>query len=462
MLYKVSEDGIEYKYLETAGKVEFDDILYSSSVEDSDGFIFHHFFVKCSILQQKGLPLDANPREPTRARVVDEMAATLRDHPSMFHHWNNGMTVICDSVSHESDGKNHKIMLNFESGSGICNGGHTYFSIVTYPGDISDAALVHIEVIEIPSSLTGQERLYSINDIARNRNANRALLPTTEADFLGYYDIFKDSLKESSNKITWHEGDSEASGDAMNSQDFIRLIASLDPFWYRHKIHSASGSNHKAASSGGKAIHRKWFDGQDDPEQNLHHMAMIANEVLEIVDIISGSLKLDDFTDVSPRWRARNIYGWLASKSTSRRLILPLPALMMIVGCFRYNVWIAKDVDGYPIFIGFLIDNKELWDEGKIDLIKNLTSLFDDGDGDPNHFIKSNAPYDNQLLSLVYGNRLPVHPLYFYDLKDGSRYECDNDNPTHILKYSEEGYGELTEYSDSLCEEDSILYRKKE
>ena len=45
-----------------------------------------------SEINQKKLPIDANPRKPSPTKVVKMMQATMVREPSNFHHLNNGMT----------------------------------------------------------------------------------------------------------------------------------------------------------------------------------------------------------------------------------------------------------------------------------------------------------------------------------------------------------------------------------
>ena len=67
---RTSEDGHSYKVLLTPGELEIPDVHYSGAIDCGDGFRFHHFFIQCELLKELGLPLDANPREPTKAKVV--------------------------------------------------------------------------------------------------------------------------------------------------------------------------------------------------------------------------------------------------------------------------------------------------------------------------------------------------------------------------------------------------------
>jgi hypothetical protein len=118
----------------------------------------------------------------------------------------------------------------------------------------------------------------------------------------------------------------------------------------------------------------------------------------------------------------------------------------MFLGYFRANIWLATNEEGDPAFIGFLVDYEELWNEAKIDILKKLTTSFYDYDQDPNQFIKNNAPYENQLLSLVYGQRPPKYPNEFYRIEDGAKFVCDGENPSHFLECDDEGGATLQLY----------------
>jgi hypothetical protein len=448
---RTSSDNIEYAVAETPASITITDIQYGGTATTADGYSFHHFFVPCEKIRQCGLPLDANPREPTRASVVKDMSLTLANNPALFHHWNNGITLVCDEISIYEN----TATLRFEEGSGICNGGHTYFTIVTFPTEIPIQALVHIEVIAIPGNLTPEQRKHSINDIARNRNANRALLPSTQADFLGYYAPFKNALGPDCSMVKWHEGDSDAEPNAIASETLIRMLASLDPFWFQHPVHSPAKPNHRNAATGSGTIHSRWYDNQRDPEANLAHMAPLTKEVFRIADIISYSLRRSDMAPVGGTFRNTSFYRWLKSNDRVLRFYntgehgdqLPNPALIMFLGAFRSNVWIAKDEDGNPALIGMIMNPEALWQESFGEYLRSLSGIFADNDQNPSTFIKASSPYDAQLLTISYGRRPPEHPLYFYDITTGLRYlKTDPDNATHILEYSE-GYGSISTLS---------------
>jgi len=385
------------------------------------------------------------------------MAKTLSLSPSRFHHWNNGITVVCDEVVHASPA----ITLRFEDGSGVCNGGHTYFSIVTFPSAIDTTALVHIEAIELPHDMSPEMRRIAINDIARYRNANRALAPTTQADFLGYYKPFQDALGADATNVKWHEGDSNAVAEALPSETLIRMLAAMDPLWYWHPVHSTHKPNHQSAATGSMAIHNKWYDNQEDLELNLRHMAHLTKDLFEISEMICHTILHGDMAGVPGNLRNTNFYReWLAKdgektlsyyKTGETGARLPNPALIMMLGAFRANVYLGKSANGEVALIGLLDNPEKLWSATYAEYLTSLSSSFNDNDQNPSLFIKSGAPYDHQLIKLLYGMRLPEVPQQLVDMGTGKRYERDptSSTATHYLLTSPDGYGELRPFSSA-------------
>jgi AIPR protein len=447
----INEDGLSYEILETPGKAKFTEFYYSGSTDTGDGYTIHHAYIPCNHLKKVCLPLDANPREPVKGDVVKKMMDCLRDTPSNFHHWNNGITVICDNFLYDPSTK--VIEVELSKGTGICNGGHTYFSISTMPNEISELAKVHIEFIKLPIDLDEDTKKSIINDIASKRNRNRALLQTTQADYLDLYDKFKDTLKDKVSCIKWHEGDSDAIEGAIGTELFIRLLACIDPFWFRHPQHNPAGAVHKTAATSSASIHSKWFDAAQnlDPKLNLYHLAPLCLRIMTLIDEISFSLRRngDPFTELSPRWRGTSFYNWL-NPNDNRKLeflnpenmgaALTAPAQVMILGSFRSNVWLGLNEDGDPSYIGFLKDPTRLWNDTKIEYLRTLTGIFDDSGQDPNQFIKQNSPYDHQLIQLLYGRMAPVYPESFINNETAKEYVMDETNPTHYLSCDAGGF----------------------
>jgi hypothetical protein len=444
---KTSSDQISYKVAGTPCEIPFSAENYCGVTETPDGYKFHHLFVKCEELRTRGLPLDANPREPTRAKVVREMADTLQNHPENFHHWNNGITIICDGVK-TSDAS---ILFTFNAGSGVCNGGHTYFTINTFPSEIHGQAFVHLEAVELPSTLNADERVVAINKIAKFRNANRALLPSTQADFLGFYDPFKNALADSSPLVRWHEGDSDAVEDAISSETLIRMLAAIDPLWFNHPIHSPSKDNHKSAATSANAIHSRWLDGQNDPESNLRHLAHMTRRIFAIAEMISLTIRN---AELGKGFRNSLFYQWLAGSGEKLTSIyspgqsairLPNPALIMMLGAFRTNICVVKNEDGYPSHVGFLDDPERLWNNNFNDYLEKLRTMFKDKEQAPLLFVKSDGPYDEQLITLEHGRHPPSRPSLLIDVNSGCTYHLVDEigEASHELQVDSSWHGNI-------------------
>jgi hypothetical protein len=307
--------------------------------------------------------------------------------------------------------------------------------------------------------MSDEKRRVAINDIARYRNANRALAPTTQADFLGYYKPFQDVLGPESIAVKWHEGDSNAAPDAVPSETLIRMMAALDPLWYWHPIHSQHKPNHQAAATGSMAIHNKWYDNQEDVELNLRHMALLTKDIFRISEMICHTILRGPMGGVPGNFRGTNFYQeWLAKdgekttkffKPGEKGACLPNPALIMMLGAFRANVYLGKSTNGNIGLIGLLDDPETLWNATYPEYLASLTSAFNDYDQTPSLFIKSSAPYDHQLIKLYYGMRIPELPCVVYDVTTGKRYarESDATTATHHLAHSPDGYADLRTFS---------------
>lgn len=468
-IIKNSIDGWDYAVLKTPCEVTFQEAIYEGSTGFGDDYRFYHVYMKCEELRNSAMPVDANPREPSRGDVVNNMVETIRKNPEKFHHRNNGITVICDNFS--SCEETGVISVSFKEGDGICNGGHTYFSIVTFPNSIADHCFVHLEFIKIPN-IDGIDRKQIVNDIASARNRNRQLLPTTQADFLGYYKRFKDCLGESSELVSWHEGDSNAHRDHIKSDHYIRMMACLDPFWFSHPLtQNGNGANHKKAAGGTSANHRKWFDGMEagDYERNLLHMATLGLDILSFRDYISFSLANDNF---GKGFRKTNFYSeWIAKQERQLHhgihagqmgLDIPPTVEIMILGSLRWNVWVSFDEEDNLYLIGWYEDPQKLWDQAKQIYINKLVSLFNSFDQNPQEFARKDSPFDLQLTEICYGMKLPEYPEIIYDLNTNNKYiRSKVSKADYILEISSDAiYSQFVKKCDCEDLDDKAGYQR--
>lgn len=449
---KRTADGASYNVLETPCTVNYTIHTFSEH-KNTDGFRFCHLYVPCNELKSNYLPTDANPREPSNNRQIEEIQNTLQYHPEKFHKRNNGITIVCDSVSY--DEKKKVCEIKFGTGRGICNGGHTYFSIVATPFQIDPNALVHLELIELPNDLEESDKRAHIVDIAKCRNNNMRLKIQSQADYQGYYDMFKRFLRDQ-RKVVWHEGDSNASPNAIRSEHLVRLLAATDPKWFYHPIFSISEKSHKKAAMSIDAIHTEWFVKMDDtslPEKPLTYMAVLLEDILSIRDMISFSLLHD--RDLGPFKHGGLWKNWLKNEGeydlltdpSKKGVSLPPTFEVLVVGLFRTDIWLGIATDGTVKYIGWYIDPKKLWNLRKKPFLESFTRAFRDFNQEPLTFIRAETIYDNHLYQIGTGATAPL-PQIIYDARSGQKFVEDSSAPTHFLDIT--GEIELKNISGAL------------
>lgn len=441
---KTSAGGIEYPYLNfsevDSATVEYDLVNYAGKAEVvEDNYEVRHLYLSCQELLDEGLPLDANPREPSQTDQVVAMQETLRLDPRDFVKKNNGIVLFATGVDITDDGSSAQITYsNYE---GVCNGGHTYFAITTYDGDLDEEAVVHLETIILPEGLQGDDRRQTIIDIAGARNNNNRLEQSSEADFLGYYNEFKNALNEPK-IVSWHEGDSNAFQNAFGSVQLIRLLKSLDPFNFYHPVFNEDGSSHKRLSVSKERPHSQWVEEMNKAIRNkqprpLHFLVPLLNEIFYIRDLISYSLQWDELG----AFRRSNLWQeYLASAPHTERsddpnlgslgagerelhygdfeppvgLKLKETLDVLFVGLFRSNLFVAPAKEGGVRYTGWYIDPVELWDSQKQKVLDKMREYFRDSGDDPKQFIRSTAPFSEDLFELGFIGE-PPSPYTVYD-----------------------------------------------
>ncbi|QWC18984.1 AIPR family protein [Halorubrum sp. 2020YC2] len=453
-----SEDGVSYEVLEVPSNVTLPVVNYSgeSDLEEIDAFPVHHLYVRCEALKRTRLPLDANPRRPRNSKQVGEMQDTLQHNPEDFVKKNNGLTILCDNiVSEELDddsiAEETAITFEFDEGEGVCNGGHTYFAILTSQFEVSENAAVHIEVIEIPDSLQGAERKSELAGISRARNNNNKLEQRSEADFRGYYDPFKSAMEDSS-MVSWREGDTDANFDAIGAEHFIRLMKTMDPDEFYHPLYCQRCDSHKTAATRVQSIHNSWYDsvenarrnGTDDP---LTHLLPLIDDFLHLRDALSYSLENDELIDRSgdssdivrqtALWK-----NWVDGNSRTLRmgdyageegLNLPKPFEVMLLGLFRTDIKMVPSADGSRQLIGWFVKPQTLWDDQKVDLLLRLNDYFKEADTDPNQFKRRVPPFERNLFTLGTGQD-PPDPEILYRVSDQTKFvKSEDEDFTHWL-----------------------------
>lgn len=448
---KQSTDGTPYTSLSTPCEIELDTIDYTGHTKLSSvgGFPVHHIYVECNEIKRKYLPLDANPREPSTTAQVRAMQETLQKHPDDFIKKNNGMVLLCNEVNYnEEEGS---VTLSFFDQEGVCNGGHTYFSIYI-TDDIGPEATVHLETIQIPEEITGDERREEIVGIAQARNNNNRLERRSEADYLGYYDPFKEAL-EKPDMVSWHEGDSEAHQDAIDAVHFIRLMKSLDPLAYYHPLYNESGDRHKSPATARTSVHNSWYEQMEramltNGDIPIKYLVPLSNDMLWLRDLVSYSLKHED---LGPGFRKTSLYQDYLSEG-ERELSwrkfagefgwqLTPPLEVLFTGLFRTNLWMQlSDQDESVQLVGWFEHPRDLWNARKSDILDEMAQYFTEADSDPKDFIRISAPYEKDLFTLGF-NQDPPDPQIIYLVQSQRKFiESEYDQATHWLD-TESGRG---------------------
>ena len=463
-----SSDGVPYDARRTPSTVTLDVESHSvhTKLEQRDGFPVHHLYVRCEEINERCLPLDANPRRPSRTSQVRAMQDTLQDYPEDFVKKNNGMAMLCGQVDYSDNGSG-EVTLTFEENEGICNGGHTYFAMKTTGFELDENAVVHIEAIQIPDTVVGDERKEEIVGIARARNNNNRLERRSEANYLGYYDIFKDTLKKE-DMVSWYQGDSDAHSDAIDAVHFIRLLKSWDVFTYYDPLYCEHCDNHQSPATAKASVHNSWCEQMEksnlsDETKPLRYLVPLSNDLLELRDMVAYSLKQDD---LGPGFRRSSLFQeqW---KDSSRDLHCgdyddevgnKLAPTMEVLfnGLFRSNIWTMHGEHGEIKYSGWFTDPKVLWNNKKRNVLESLANDFQDFDADPKVFIRASSPYDNQLFTLGYGQE-PPQPKYVYDVESGDKYEKidDKKEATHWLDKTD-GTGIVSLEVDVPSESDPV------
>ena len=403
---------------------------------------YFHGYLLGSEINQKKLPIDANPRKPSPTKVVKMMQATMVREPSNFHHLNNGMTVIASDLIY--DEQNKEISISFGSthgihGDGLCNGGHTYFALEQFQGTISDDLLVRIEVLILDPKLSAEERSEKIKVIAEARNAHNQLESITTAHYSGFYENLIKQLGNDKVYFKWFEGDPEAVENAEKVDSLIAKLTALSPHWYSHYL-NPTGNNgmHMTSCRGISGIHTKWekFKVADSDYRTLDYMLPLLQDILKLKDEICYSLLHDSYSKVSPVWRNTRIWKYLKDNAGEVDLIfkpgftgykLAHPWITLILGAFRENVWFSQDDSGIN-YIGWLVDPLKLWNDHRESLMikLNAQAATVNAPSFGNAFIMQPAIYFDQLTEMEFGTRVRSHietPEVIYSNENGERFE---------------------------------------
>jgi hypothetical protein len=418
---------------------------------------YWHGYIKGKEIKTKKFPIDANPRKPGPTKVVKLMQATIQKNSVNFHHLNNGITIIASEVKYDEEKQNIEVIfgkLVGNNGDGVCNGGHTYFSIDQFQGDINDDMLVRFEIIVLDPTIPKEEKSERVKKIAEARNAHNELESITTAHYSGYYDKFIAALGNNSVNFKWYEGDPNAVKNAEKVDAFLAKLTAISPHWYSH-FENTSGNtgNHMSSARNSGSVHTKWqeYALSDSDDRNLFYLLPLINDILLLKDEISYSLSHDEFPKVKQRWRASRIWQYLNEKPDTTLLYKTIDGkkvegfalshtfATLILGAFRENVWFSVNDCGINL-VGWLIDPIKLWHSHRQTFMKDLDNIAStiNAPSFGNAFLQNSAIYNYQFPRYEFGARLEnciSSPEVIYDLSSNLKYiKC---NPVNGEKYLE-------------------------
>lgn len=451
----------------------FSDIIIKKvkGKNESDGYVYWHGYIAASEVKAKKFPLDANPRKPSPTTITKKMQVTLQKYPESFHHWNNGMTVICQSVSQVGGPNSKKYELSFgppakKHGDGICNGGHTYYSIEQSNLPLANNQHVRIELVILPIGLNSQDRENIIKDIAQKRNDNNELDDKTLAHYIGAYDKFIEEMKKigCADSVRWFTGDNKASENAMDASKLISLLTTIDPYWHRHHLTSTKENDHMSAARNPGSRHKAWTKEVVKPISNkkLDHMVPLIGDLLKIIDVVSHSLAYDNWKAVTASPGKTNLWKYFNSsgkdnplrfhpESTSANLKMGYKLAdtykAMIAGAFRTNVWIGNDPTGKGItYVGWYNKPHDLWNHStdgmRKEYMSNMLGISKSikAPSFGNAFGQEQSAYALQLANLLHGvhGHPTERPAVIYSTKTSDKWEKEDDpaKTTHHLVVS--------------------------
>jgi len=473
IITKTSGDGISYQTLDTGSSVTFsyEDCSEHSNLDSIGGFDVHHVYLNCEELKNKLLPAEANPREPSHSAVVEQMQRTLVNDPEKFVRWNNGITVVCESVS--QNGSNSEVTIKFsDADEGICNGGHTYFSIVTSGGTLDDAG-VQLEVIEVPDSLSTQDRQEEIVEIARKRNNINNLDEHSISDFLDLYEVFKQPMDDP-RVVEWHENDSKSHDYAIGAKDLVRILAALDPNRFHHGILKPNNRTHAKTATAKGSIHSTWFDGAMEARTKggdppMHYMAVLIDDIFEIRDMLSYSLKNESFSSGIKRsnFFKENIGG---KNATIRDLHhgkydgddgfkLKKALELMILGAFRSNIYMELDQSHSPRYIGWVEPPSELWDDEKERVLDELETRYKSVNSSFRDMKNKSISYETDLFEWGRNPSWPNPPAQIlYDIDTYQKF-ISVDSTSDATHWLDPGGKGLVDKKDEPPQKTAPLYK---
>ena len=316
--------------------------------------------------EYKELPLDANVRLPdTKAKPYKSMLQTLAECPENFFENNLGITVIAERVEETTK---QKFRLEFPTGTGILNGGHTQKAILDSKGNPNiSKAIVKVSVRE------KKYELRRVAEIAAAQNSSSAVKEYSLAEKLGLYVPIKRVMDEEKQKhIIWYEGCEVPESGGIKPDDLIAMINLFHIDLYASAYSKSTAQPTQSASSK-SSVFTRWEKQADKDEYKKIYP--LVNDIIDLSELIkmdvttkTGLSKLQCIQD------HKNEKGKVILPFSGKRPAFDIPqaVFMPMLAAFRANIF----YDGNRNEIGWYMDNRELFGTVKKELCKIFSDFY--------------------------------------------------------------------------------------
>jgi len=317
--------------------------------------------------EYKELPLDANVRLPdAKAKPYKAMLETLATRPEDFFENNLGITVIAEQVTEVTKSK---FKLEFPSGTGILNGGHTQKAILDSQSDPNiSKAIVKVSV------RVKKYELKRVAEIAAAQNSSSAVKEYSLAEKRGLYVPLKRAMDEQKQKhIMWYEGCELPETGGIKPDDLIAMINLFHIDLYA-SAYSKSDTQPTQSASSKSSVFSRW-ENICEQDNSFKKIYPLVNDIIDLSEIIK--MDVTDKTGISKLQciqDRKNDKGKVILPFSGKKppFDIPQAIFMPMMAAFRANVFYDANTNE----IGWYMDNRELFSMVKKELCKIFSDFY--------------------------------------------------------------------------------------
>ena len=365
----------------------------------------HEYTIFIKGNEYKKLPLDANVREPDEknSKPYKDMIETLSHKPEYFFENNLGISIIANDVKALPK---KKLLLTFNTGTGILNGGHTQKAILDAQKeyDISSATIkLMVKVKEYTPK--------RIAEIATAQNSCTGVKEYSLAEKLGLFATIKKHMNDDKRKhIIWCEGCRVAGDRGMDPKELIAILNVFNIMLYRSPYSEQKGQPTQSATSPSSTFKRWENIEQSNNPEHFNILYPLINDILDLYELIlqrfhegSNMTSLSIIQDTSPKPLIFSLgkceYG------------IPKQMLFPLLAAYRANIW----YDPLMKKIGWCESNEEVFNKYNKELCQKLRASFKANGNQVNRLSKDPAIWENLYITLR--DHIDNHKRYkTYDL----------------------------------------------